>query len=111
MKRCGQEERARRTNGDAAIDNLANGLHGLFDAWKATDCYSGREDRRELDCRCLVSFRSLICHPVNSPCVTIPSVPSAPINSLVRSYPADDFLQISDESPAPGIMSHKDDSP
>jgi len=34
------------------------------------------------------------CEGLILPSVTIPSVPSAPMNSLVRSKPADDFLAL-----------------
>lgn len=83
-----------RTDRDTAVDYFSNGVDCLFDAWETTHGYAGGEDGSEFDRCCGISDRAcpLSFGKHGSPCVTMPRVPSAPINSLVRSYPADDLL-------------------
>lgn len=67
-----------------------DGFSSFVNVWELDNRDIGGEERRETD-RDWNLLDMSSCYRVNSPSVTMPKVPSAPMNNLVVSQPAEDL--------------------
>jgi len=83
------------TDADALVHHFNRGFRGPAYVRELNNGNRSRQDRGQADRHCtFVSLERYAKEQSNIPSVTIPSVPSAPMKSLVVSNPAEDFLDL-----------------
>jgi len=84
------------TNANTRVHNFDDSLSRMFDAGELHNGDICGEERGESDSGYIRNLVSRVKknHGESIPSVMIPRVPSAPMNSLVTSKPADDFLDL-----------------